>query len=385
MSDTPLTSRPIAELSEAELMLIKKSDKLKKYKLPKAWTIAELQETEFPDPVWIVPGLIPEGLTILAGAQKIGKSWLCLQLASALSVGGTVFGSIRVPKTETLYLALEDGPRRMKNRLEKIEALPDSNTVHIVHEWHHGDDGLGMLEAWMLNYPDTRCIIIDTLGKIWPHGLDQNDYADTTSFASRLKAFADAFHIAIVCVTHTRKAEIDDYVSGIIGSTGITAVADTILSITRSRGNADAVLKATGRDTAEKELALRFSPECATWTILGDAADVQKTRERQVIVDYLRENETAKTSQIAKDLGKQDSAISNLLRKLKAEGLIYSPKYGVWAIRNTGVSDVSSESTRNDESELTSHSSLSAPFSECKIDNFLGEYPPNEEETLELF
>ncbi len=41
-----------------------------------AWTADRLMAQEFAPPRWAVPGLIPEGLSLLAGAPKAGKSWL---------------------------------------------------------------------------------------------------------------------------------------------------------------------------------------------------------------------------------------------------------------------------------------------------------------------
>ena len=71
-----------------------------------------LMETEFPPLEYVVPNLIPEGLTILVAAPKIGKSWMVLGIAEAASTGGKVFGALGVTKRPVLYLALEDGPRR---------------------------------------------------------------------------------------------------------------------------------------------------------------------------------------------------------------------------------------------------------------------------------
>ena len=42
---------------------------------------------DWPEPVWAVPGMLPVGFSLLAGAPKIGKSWLALQIAQAVSSG----------------------------------------------------------------------------------------------------------------------------------------------------------------------------------------------------------------------------------------------------------------------------------------------------------
>src|SRR5215471_3418673 len=71
-------------------------------------SLAELMRMELPPPRWAVPGLIPEGLTILASKPKVGKSFLAMGLAVAVGCGGRALGSIEVEQGDVLYLALED-------------------------------------------------------------------------------------------------------------------------------------------------------------------------------------------------------------------------------------------------------------------------------------
>jgi RecA-family ATPase len=73
------------------------------------WTAAELQHVEFPEPRWAVPGLLAEGLNLLVGSPKIGKSWWALNVAVSVAQGGKALGRVDVPEGDVLYLALEDG------------------------------------------------------------------------------------------------------------------------------------------------------------------------------------------------------------------------------------------------------------------------------------
>jgi hypothetical protein len=86
-------------------------------------TAAELAERDFPPVAFVVPGYVAEGLTVIAGRPKTGKSWLALGWAIAVATGGVALGSIEVEAGDVLYLALEDNQRRLKKRLEQI--LPD--------------------------------------------------------------------------------------------------------------------------------------------------------------------------------------------------------------------------------------------------------------------
>jgi RecA-family ATPase len=69
---------------------------------------------------WAVQGVLPEGVTLLAGKPKQGESWMALGLWEAIAAGGVAFGTRRVEKGETLYLALEGNERRMQKRIRKV-------------------------------------------------------------------------------------------------------------------------------------------------------------------------------------------------------------------------------------------------------------------------
>ena len=53
-----------------------------------SWTASDLLGATFDDPRFAVDGLIPEGLTFMCGAPKLGKSWLALGLSVAVAGGG---------------------------------------------------------------------------------------------------------------------------------------------------------------------------------------------------------------------------------------------------------------------------------------------------------
>ena len=85
-----------------------------------AWTADELMATEFPEPRWAVPGIISEGVNLLCGPPKVGKSWLSLGLALSVAAGGQAMESVPVDGGPVLYLALEDTARRLQTRMRKM-------------------------------------------------------------------------------------------------------------------------------------------------------------------------------------------------------------------------------------------------------------------------
>jgi RecA-family ATPase len=246
-------------------------------KLPASPSAHELMATNFPPIPWIVPGFITTGLTIIAGAPKLGKSWLILGVAWALGIGGRVFGRIKVPECEVLFLALEDTNRRLKERLIKIGANGPSK-LFMPTLWPKGGEGIIYLDAWMLKHPDTKAVFVDTLQRI--SGVeDSNSYQQTYDSAAALKKLADKYGIAIIVVHHTRKMATEDFLHSVSGSVGLTGAADTIITMTRPRGQDEGVLNITGRDVEENEYGIRFCPDIGTWELMDTVPETPSMRK----------------------------------------------------------------------------------------------------------
>lgn len=237
---------------------------------------------------WIVEGLIPEGLTLLAGKPKLGKSWLMLDVAVAVAGGGRVLGR-DCRQGEVLYAALEDNPRRLGHRLRQLAPKADApHGLHLTTEIERLEDGgLDDLRDWIAAAETPRLVIIDVFAKVrrvraGNENLYDADYAATAS----LKALADETGVAVVVVHHTRKqAAEDDPLDAVSGSTGLTASTDTNLVLTR---DAEGVtLYVRGRDVEEAELAVRFDAEACRWEALGQAGRARMSDERKAVLEAL--------------------------------------------------------------------------------------------------
>ena len=233
---------------------------------------AELLNTEFPPVRWIVPGLISEGLTLISGAPKIGKSWLVLNLAIAAATGGFYLGRLAVTKTDTLYLALEDTERRIKNRLQRLNS-PKSESLKITTQWRDGYIGL---DNYLKTNREIGLVIIDTLAR-FANIEDMNDYSMTTAAMARLKRIADEQKIAILVIHHTRKGSADyDWTEAALGSQGLTGTTDSTIVIDRPRNKTaedfsivQATLYATGRDSADTKYNMTFDLDLGGWNIIN--------------------------------------------------------------------------------------------------------------------
>lgn len=250
----------------------------------------DLLTTDYPDPVWAVPGMIPEGLTVLAGKPKIGKSWLLMALAVAIAAGGRAFGSLPVEQGPVLYIGMEDSQRRLQDRLGKVlagSAAPAD--LYMVDSWRHLDQGgTDDLDRAVGEY-GLRAVILDTYVKVKPRSGGRNMYDEDSDAASHLQELGQRSGVAVIASHHLNQTNNEDWTERFSGSSGLIGVADTLAGIFRDRGEPDAVLRLVGRDIEEVDLALRFDPQTFGWSILGDAAEYQMSEARRRILQELRE------------------------------------------------------------------------------------------------
>jgi AAA domain/3'-5' exonuclease/Domain of unknown function (DUF3854) len=292
--------------------------------LKNALSAAELMALEFPKPRWIVPGIIPEGTTILAGKPKMGKSWLALGTSVAVAAGGVALGTKKVERGAVLYLALEDNPRRLQSRLKKLlpgGAAPEG--LELATQWPRlGEGGLDALEAWLNAHSDARLVVIDTLAKIRAGQSGKNLYKEDYEAVEPLVELAADHNVAILIVHHLRKLGAEDPLDQVSGSMGLTGGADGALVLNRERGRADAYLYVTGRDIEEeKELALSWDSTTATWKIAGDAEEYRSSQERQEVEECLRTlGEPAGPKEVSETLGKPYNNVKQLMWKMGNEG-----------------------------------------------------------------
>lgn len=250
-------------------------------------TAEALLTAEYPPIDWIVEGLIGEGLTMICGAPKIGKSWLVLSLALAAAQGGAFLGTLQAQKTGVLYLALEDTERRIKRRLELLEAEPHQvGGLRIATRWKDGYVGL---RNYVKRHPDITLVIVDTLVQ-FARITDMNAYAETSQALAKIKQVADDLHIAVVVIHHAKKGgskDGADWMESALGSVGLTGAADATVLISRDRSkdktNTGAVLYATGRDTEDVRYTLKFDLDCEGWTIDTKAELIAKIKKRGVL------------------------------------------------------------------------------------------------------
>ena len=294
---------------------------------PTIFSLHDLLSWDLPPVHWAVPEILPEGLTLLAGKPKLGKSWLALSLALSIAAGGIALGKQPVAQGEVLYLALEENARRLQARAQQLPASMTEvpHGLEFALDWPRlAEGGLSHLEEYLKTHSNTRLVVIDTWAKVAPKTDTRRctQYEGDYDALTPLKRVAETYHVSILAVHHLRKTGAADVLDEITGSTGMTGAVDGTLILKRERGQMDATLFVTGRDVErEQELALRFEAETAQWRLLGSAEEVGRTRARREILDLLREQaahdeEGMRPRDIARALEKNYHTTRALLGKM---------------------------------------------------------------------
>ncbi|MCR5664634.1 MAG: helicase RepA family protein [Oscillospiraceae bacterium] len=232
-----------------------------------------LMDMEFKPTGFLIEKLLGKGVYILAGASKIGKSWLVLWLADCISKGLPVW-ELKTAPCAVLYVSLEDTQQRIQQRLNDVTG-GETGALHIATESELLGGGFEeQLTGFLMEHPDVGFVIIDTLQRIRPVKAEKYSYAGDYEVMTALKNIADTFNITILLVHHTRKEESGDAFNMISGTTGLLGCADGALVLQKpSRLSPEATLDVTGREIADLQLRLRFNEQTKHWDFVGYGKD----------------------------------------------------------------------------------------------------------------
>ena len=296
----------------------------------------DLRSKIFPPVKWAVDGFLPEGLSILSGSPKVGKSILALHIAVGVAIGGCVLGKINVQKGQVLYLALEDTQRRIQDRINGGELAGeddiDLSNLDIITEIPRQDiGGTRYLEWWLSNHKDARLIIIDTLQKFRKLLTGKgNMYSEDYEAISAIKKIADNYSVAILIIHHLKKGMEADWLSEVSGSQGISGAADTIFSLKRERNSSLATFHRTGRDVEEKDFIMKL--DGFGWTLQDDAEAFTMPEWKRQIIDFLKENPSVTPIQLSEAHGLEPKTAQKNLDRLAKEKLIKKIGRGIYAL-----------------------------------------------------
>lgn len=241
---------------------------------------------------YCVDGLISQGLFVLAGAPKVGKSWLALDMCLSIAKGEKVLGK------ETLcghavYLSLEDSLIRLQNRLYELTDEPSDNLNFAIMAESISNGLPEQIEYCRKRFDDLKIVVIDTLQKV--RNESESSYSSDYKELSVLKSLADKLGIAIVLVHHTRKCSDSDPFNMISGSTGLSGCVDgSMVLIESKRGSRKAKLHCVGRDIENQEINVVF--ENSRWKVSDDIKNVKPNYFSFAVHDFMVTQKTFKGS-----------------------------------------------------------------------------------------
>ena len=241
---------------------------------------------------YCVDGLISQGLFVLAGAPKVGKSWLALDMCLSIAKGEKVLGK------ETLcghavYLSLEDSLIRLQNRLYELTDEPSDNLNFAIMAESISNGLPEQIEYCRKRFDDLKIVFIDTLQMV--RNESESSYSSDYKELSVMKALADKLGIAIVLVHHTRKCSDSDPFNMISGSTGLSGCVDgSMVLIESKRGSRKAKLHCVGRDIENQEINGVF--ESSRWKVSDDIKNVKPDYFSFAVHDFMVTQKTFKGS-----------------------------------------------------------------------------------------
>jgi hypothetical protein len=307
-----------------------------------------LSRQKFDTLVMAIPGIVPAGVVVMAGAPFSGKSLLGHRFCLECARGGEVFG-MKVAARDSLYLALEDGDRRIQERSRELlggeKSLPAG--FHYATEVDKGKL-IPVVTEWLRGHPD-GIVVIDTLGKV----MEKPQKGETTydrdyRILGELKNLSALYPECTIIVNHhSRKAKADDFVDLVSGTNAITGGADTVLLVDRKRGQKEGVLRIVSRDLDDAAYAMILERPLG-WRLDGD--DLEDAGSRVVpggtdslgpvstaVVEYVSSHSEGVTrDQVASALDMTPGDATTYLYRNTESGRIVRIRRGVYGPANSG-------------------------------------------------
>lgn len=247
------------------------------------FSLQDLMKLKFQEQSWVVEDWIPEGLIMIAGRPKIGKSLMALDLALSVSSSG-YFLKRECARKKVLFFPLEDHPRRIQHRLKVFEASQDSN-IDFCLNLEYKNNGISKLKK-LIDQTNAEVVFIDTLSKLLL-GIDQNDHIQMVSIFGELNKLTQSMGISLIIVDHHRKSKdgvATDPIEDLFGSTGKTSQVDTCIGLYKTAGDKFHTLKIASRDNTDIELKIHRNPKDLRWNLVDDPNNIQPGSRKDKIL-----------------------------------------------------------------------------------------------------
>lgn len=283
------------------------------------WGGDELFNADFPPTEWLLKPYLPQPtLALIAGAPKVGKSWIAMEFGLQVAEAG--YG--------TLYIATEDNAQRIKARLRRLRPFAVSPQFKVLpmlsneQSLPHGAAALELITNFVSENPNLRCIIIDTIAAIRNPSEREKNYDVTSTEFGNLRKLAHDLGVAIVAVHHNRKSTGMEAspVEMILGSTGISATVETIMVLQRQKGTQDLNMLLTGKDIEEQELTFKWTAH--GYQAAGVSVEAALGDTQRAVLSVIRQQPRCTQHFIAEEIKRDKSQVSKAVGRLIECGLV---------------------------------------------------------------
>lgn len=289
----------------------------------------QIAETEIKPLEWIIPDVLPQGLTILAGAPKMGKSLLIQQITYAVALGAPTMGRFPTNQGACLHLALEDPDSRFKLRMEAQKLLvhnaedPEPEDLMVATEWSYWPDAINDIRTWCEQTPNAKMVVVDTLAKLFQddpkangrQSVYRSEYQEMTAFHK----IAREFGIAIVIIHHLNKGNATDPMNKVSGSAGVTGAADLVWTFERKNRLAmEAKIQSMGKDLPDTIYRLHYDEMHMSWICDDFEGTAQSSKMDTLIMEYFAKtgNKKVTANQVADEIKMSRSHVAKALKEL---------------------------------------------------------------------
>lgn len=200
---------------------------------------------------WLIEGLwVAEGVGIVGGNPKAGKTWLALDLALSVASGTPALGVYAIPRAgPVLLFAAEDPPATVRARLEGLATSRDLSLenlpLHVILasslRLDQLKDQARLVEAVERFRP--RLLVLDPFVRL--HRINENSAQEVSGVLAYLRDLQRSCHVAVLVVHHARKAGAGSAQAGLSlrGSGDFYAWGDELLHMRRRRGSLELLVE----------------------------------------------------------------------------------------------------------------------------------------------
>lgn len=309
--------------------------------MPKVRSVSELHKLECSEAPFVVDNfIIKNGLTLLSGAPKMGKTFMALNVGLSVSTGQPLFGVLETHQCSVLYVCMEERIERLKKRLERMMEYYKCDWPE---NFYVCDEVYNMYEvAAVAREVNAGLVIVDTLTALKiSETVEANNFSKEYNFMLTLRKLFAKRETAILGIYHNRKNAPEntngDVFNEISGTTGIFAGADAASVMIVKAGII--TMHARGRDFYDWSMPMEFSNEYFIWT-RRDTPVTPMTGDQNRIYEAIVRRRGMTASDIKEMFPhKSANSVDQLLYRMRNANQIYRRFDGIYVPVTTVVSE----------------------------------------------